>query len=73
MNPDKIINTTPTKKRVCAVQPITHPSLERAGMLRIARSQMAWNGCAAVHTQFRAGAKANRSLKLAICLLALNW
>jgi hypothetical protein len=56
-----------------AVLPTTAPSLEPAGMLRIAVSQMAWKGCAAVRTHLRAGAKANRSLKLAICLLALRW
>jgi hypothetical protein len=41
----------------------TAPSLETAGMLRIACSQMAWKGCAVVRTNFRAGAKANRSLR----------
>jgi hypothetical protein len=38
-------------------QRITAPSLEPAGMLRIAGSQMAWKGCAAVRANLRAGAK----------------
>jgi hypothetical protein len=32
------------------------PSQGRAGMLRIARPQMAWEGCAAIRTTLRAGA-----------------
>jgi hypothetical protein len=62
-------------KALRAFRPAAHataPSLEPADMLRIAGSQMAWKGCAAVRTNLRAGAKANRSLKLAICLLALR-
>lgn len=38
-------------------------------MFRIAGSQMAWYGCAVVHTNFRAGAKANRSLRSQIVCL----
>ena len=34
------------------------PSQDPAGMLRIAGSQMAWEGCAAIRTQLRAGAYA---------------
>jgi hypothetical protein len=54
-----------------AIQHATRASLEPGTCIRIAGSQMAWNGCAAVRTHLRAGAKANRSLRSQfVCLVS---
>jgi hypothetical protein len=50
---DKSNSNSPHKEKYgSVVQATTRASQEPAGMLRIAGSQMAWEGCAAIQTHF---------------------
>ena len=49
-------NDPPLNRIVATTIAQQGPSQGRAGMLRIARPQMAWEGCAAIRTTHRAGA-----------------